>query len=379
MNRSPKTTPYGRKNETIEYWNSKDRIFEWRQHWEMVVNDTFASLQSETRIDCRSFKDQGREDELPTLHMGTAATNMERRAKREIQEGKPEAKVMHSDIGNINRQIKEHNRFIRELKAKMNAMIEAAKDFVGDLAKKLEGIRAKIIGNHYEESVLSHKIRYMESELNPAGARLEKYNMEVTKAGAANETAAKEIKKLEKELSACTPIQFIKKKQLQNQIQELQEQMKNRKDYLRSVARMCGYDSDEEYQELAAAYSAKFKDYQKLEKTVEQIRRDTARLSGKYQSEMNKADLSMAEALLDKREATRTEMEMAIRKELKETYGEDFAEGKFLNAKHNTDETLGIRENRGTIQQLMRDHTRPIKQTDGRKEPDKQETHHHHH
>ena len=152
-NRSPKTTPYGRKNEIIEYWNSKDRIFEWRQHWEKVVNDKFASLNSETRIDCRSFKDQGREDELPTLHMGTAATNMERRAEREIHEGKPEAYIAHSDIGNINKQIKEHNRFVRELKLKIDAMVEAAKDFVGELARKLEGIRAKIIGNKYEESI----------------------------------------------------------------------------------------------------------------------------------------------------------------------------------------------------------------------------------
>lgn len=70
VNRSPKTTPYGRKNEIIAYWDSKDRIFEWRQHWEKVVNDKFASLNSETRIDCRSFKDQGREDELPTLFDG---------------------------------------------------------------------------------------------------------------------------------------------------------------------------------------------------------------------------------------------------------------------------------------------------------------------
>lgn len=75
VNRTPKTTPYGRKNKIVEYWNSKDRIFEWRQNWEKTVNDEFASMQSEVRIDSRSFRDQGRENEVPTLHMGTAAIN----------------------------------------------------------------------------------------------------------------------------------------------------------------------------------------------------------------------------------------------------------------------------------------------------------------
>lgn len=90
VNRSPKTSPYGRKNKIVDYWNSKERIFEWRQYWEKVVNDEFTRNLSDIRIDSRSFKQQGRNDEVPTLHMGTAATNMEKRAKREIQEGIPE-------------------------------------------------------------------------------------------------------------------------------------------------------------------------------------------------------------------------------------------------------------------------------------------------
>ena len=119
MNRSPKTAPYGRKNKIVDYWNSKERIFEWRQYWEKVVNDEFTRNLSDIRIDSRSFKQQGRNDEVPTLHMGTAATNMEKRAKREIQEGIPEQMIERSDIGNINREIKEHNRFVRMLKEKM--------------------------------------------------------------------------------------------------------------------------------------------------------------------------------------------------------------------------------------------------------------------
>lgn len=379
VNRSPKTTPYGRKNEIIEYWDSKDRIFEWRQHWEKVVNEKFASINSETRIDCRSFKDQGREDELPTLHMGTAATNMERRATREIHEGKPEACVVHSDIGNINKQIKEHNRFVRELKAKIDAMVDAAKDFVGELAKKLEGIRAKIIGNKYEESVLSHKMGFMASKLNPEGERLEKYRVEITKAQKANEKAAKEIKKLKKELAACAPIQLLKKKQLQEQIQELQEQIETRKDYMQSIARMCGYASDSEYQEAMADYSAKYKDYKKLETTVDHIQQDTDQLTADYQSEMRKVEPDIAAELQEKREAARAEMETATKSKLQAKYGYGFEESKFADARYSTDEKLEIKRKRVNIKDTIKKNQMLIKQKE-EQTPDlaHKKSHHHH-
>ena len=80
-------------------------------------------------------------------------------------------------------------------------MVKAAKDFVGELARKVEGIRAKIIGNKYEENVLSHKLGFMSSKLVPEKERLDKYRIEITKAEKANASAAKEIKKLKKELA----------------------------------------------------------------------------------------------------------------------------------------------------------------------------------
>lgn len=380
VNRSPKTTPYGRKNEIIEYWDSKDRIFEWRQHWEKVVNDKFASLNSETRIDCRSFKDQGREDELPTLHMGTAATNMERRAEREIHEGKPEAYVVHSDIGNINKQIKEHNRFIRELKSKIDTMVEGAKDFVGELARKLEGIRAKIIGNKYEESILSHDMKFMASKMNSVAERLGKYRVEISKAEKANEKAAKEIKELKKELATCTTIQFLKKKQLQEQIQELQEQIETRKDYVQSIRRMCGYASDAEYQESAADYSAKYKDYKKMETIVEHLQQDNKQLSADYQTEISRADLSSVEELQKKREVARTEMETVTKSKLKEKYGYGFEEGRFADARRDTEEKLGIRANKVNIKRFIRDNKSPAEQEDKQTpELGNKKSYHHHH
>lgn len=342
VNRSPKTTPYGRKNKIIEHWNSKDRIFEWRQHWEKVVNDKFASLNAEPRIDCRSFKDQGREDELPTLHMGTAATNMERRAEREIHEGKSEDYVVRSDIGNINKQIKEHNKFVRELKDKIDAMVRAAKDFIGELARKLEGIRAKIIVNNYEEAMLLHTLGIMNSKLTPESERLQKYQIEITKVEKANEQTAKEIKKLKNELVSCSPLQFMKKKQLQEQIQELQEQIETRKDYMQSISRMCGIASNEEYEAAKQELNIKYNDIKKIEKAVEKLKEDTTDLTSEYISEMESAAPKDRIEISEKRAAERLDMEEATRSKLKEKYGDDYKEGKFAEARREADKKLNI-------------------------------------
>lgn len=364
VNRSPKTTPYGRKNEMIEHWNSKDRIFEWRQHWEKVVNEKFENMQSDTRIDCRSFKDQGRDDELPTLHMGTAATNMERRAERELHQGKPEAYVVHSDIGNINKQIKEHNKFVRELKAKIDAVVSVAKDFVGELARKLEGIRAKIIRNNYEEAVLSHKLGFMTSKLAPESERLQKYQTEISKAQKANDQAAKEIKKLKKERAACTSLQFMKKKELQEQIQELQEQIETRKDYMQSIARMCGFASTADYEAAKQDFNVKYKDYKKMESTIEGLQGNTAELTSEYISEMKVVSPDVMAEISEKCAEERTDMEATTKGMLHEKYGYGFEEGKFAEARHETDEKLGIKRGYTSATDQIRSNNEMIKEKD---------------
>jgi len=342
INRSPKTTPFGRKNEIIEYWNSKDRIFEWRQYWEKVVNDKFESLNSEIRIDSRSFKDQGLKEELPTLHMGTSATNMERRAEREIREGKSESEVVHSDIGNINKEIKKHNQFVREIKAKLKAMFDTAKEHIENLTKKLGSIRSKIIGNKYEESILSRKLNIMSSKLSQDNELLEKYNFEISKIGKANESDEDKIENLKNELDSCTPLQFMKKKQLQRQIQELQEHIETRNDYLRSISMMCGYTSESEYLEAKKDYLARYEAYKKLENSMSNLQEDIQRLYQNYQSEIKNVSQDAGKELLKEIKTGKTEAEAYILSDLSKKYGSSFESELFSDARLSTDKKLDM-------------------------------------
>lgn len=340
VNRTPKTTPYGRKNETVEYWNSKDRIFEWRQHWEKAVNDEFASIQSEVRIDSRSFKDQGREDEVPTLHMGTAAINMEKRADREIREGKSESEVTRSDIGNINRQIKEHNKFVRELKARFDEMAAKAKDFAEEVAKKLEAMRAKLIGNRYEETILTKKQRQMEAVLAPEGEVLEKYQTEFEKVEDANRHSADVIKRLNKELKERSPLQIKKKSEIQKQIQEEQGNIEHRSEYMQGIARMCKLPTEDDFKNAAKKHSNKVEDFGKLEKTIEAIQEDSEKLTVEYKATVEAIPQESKQAVKEKRAEDRPKAEAVVKDKLSSKNGELLDEDVLEASKKAVDKTI---------------------------------------
>lgn len=165
ISKTPRTTPYGRKNPTMEYLNSKEALMEWRRNWEDIVNQKFESLNSDIRIDSRSFTDQGRTDELPTIHMGVEATNLERRANRLTREGVPQHLIQHSYLGDINRDIREHNQIIQKLNESLLEAYKRTKDTFKHIAQKLELLRAQILGYKYQQQFLQQRKIYYKSQL----------------------------------------------------------------------------------------------------------------------------------------------------------------------------------------------------------------------
>ena len=340
VNRTPKTTPSGRKNEMVEYWNDKDRIFEWRQHWERTVNSEFEKMQSETRIDSRSFKDQGRVDEVPTLHMGTSATNMEKRAERELREGKAESEIKHSDIGNINKQIREHNKFVRELKANLDAMAAKAKGFVDEVAKKLEAMRAKLIGNRYEETILTKKQNQMEAALIPEAEVLDKYQTELQKVEDANRHSANEIKRLNKELKECSNLQIKKRTELQKQIQENHGNIEHRLEYMQGIARMCQLPTEEDFKNAAKEHSKRVDSFEKLGRTIKDIQDDSEQITAEYKATVDLIPEESKQAVEEKREEERPKAEAMIKDKLLSKHGEVLDKEVLESSKKVVDKTI---------------------------------------
>ena len=96
-----------RKVDTVD-WNSQEKAEVWRQAWADIANRYLAAQDRLERIDHRSYKRQGIE-QIPTVHMGVAATQMERRG-------------IVTDKGNLNREIREQNRLLKEVKRRIAAL-----------------------------------------------------------------------------------------------------------------------------------------------------------------------------------------------------------------------------------------------------------------
>ena len=101
-------------------WNDKDNTLLWRKAWADLTNDFLERNGSPQRIDHRSNAERGI-DEIPTVHMGVAACQMEK-------------KGIATEKGELNRNIQKANRLIREIRAQVGKL----KEWIADLFKARE-------------------------------------------------------------------------------------------------------------------------------------------------------------------------------------------------------------------------------------------------
>lgn len=98
---------------TLTDWDQKSNCELWRHNWEVKQNEYLERFQHPERISLKSFARQGIPD-APTIHLGPAITALER-------------KGVKTDLGNLNREIREHNKILHELGsmiAKLKAIIQ---------------------------------------------------------------------------------------------------------------------------------------------------------------------------------------------------------------------------------------------------------------
>ena len=105
------------KEDTVD-WNEQYHGQEWRTGWETVQNRYLEMVNSPVRVDLRSYEKQGL-DIIPTVHMGAAVTQMERRG-------------IQTNIGNLNRDITAANRLMQSIRQ----MVRHLKGWIADLKEK---------------------------------------------------------------------------------------------------------------------------------------------------------------------------------------------------------------------------------------------------
>ena len=89
-------------------WNQRGNAEKWRAAWAAYTNRALEAAGRPERIDHRSYKRQG-VDIIPSVHMGPAASQMERRGIQTVK-------------GNINREIAADNKLLKEIKARITRL-----------------------------------------------------------------------------------------------------------------------------------------------------------------------------------------------------------------------------------------------------------------
>lgn len=95
-------------------WNSHENAEKWRAAWADYANRALAANGRPERIDHRSYERQGIE-QIPTIHMGPAAMQMEKRGIRTMK-------------GDANRQIDADNKLLKEIKARITRIYNWSKE-----------------------------------------------------------------------------------------------------------------------------------------------------------------------------------------------------------------------------------------------------------
>ena len=98
-------------------WNNRENAEKWRAAWAAYANRALEAAGRPERIDHRSYERQGIE-KIPSVHMGPAASQMERRGIR-------------TEKGDLNRQIADDNKLLKELKARITRIYNWTKEQAG--------------------------------------------------------------------------------------------------------------------------------------------------------------------------------------------------------------------------------------------------------
>lgn len=113
------------KEDTVD-WKEQYHGQEWRTGWETVQNRYPEMVNSPVRVDLRSYEKQGL-DIIPTVHMGAAVTQMERRG-------------IQTNIGNLNRDIKAANRMMSVIRS----TIQNLRDWISDILEARKELMAEM-------------------------------------------------------------------------------------------------------------------------------------------------------------------------------------------------------------------------------------------
>ena len=317
----PKSTKYGRQNPISERWNSDEQVILWRKAWADISNLYLERAGADARIDYRSHAERGL-DEQPTIHEGVTARALEK-------------KGILSDRCEMNRQIRVDNALLRELKAQVKKLMDAAKNTIPILAEKLETLRQNMIVFRYQllhiakgKSRLLSQVDLLQSDLTCYAQLIRQIKGK-----------SKERKMLLAEKKNTPVLHVVKHRELSQRITELTEDIEELKSKKATLLRILDCD-DTAMADFKKDLASKKKNLMELEQHEQKYTSelDTA-LQQYHHMEGQAQDIDSTE-LQKARLSSRSEKENTAVQKLQDAYAEQFDPAVMSEAKRNISELL---------------------------------------
>lgn len=209
VNKQPKTRK--EPNPVIQEWNEKDSVFLWRERWASACNEALERNGLDVRIDHRSYEEQGK-NRLPQSHLGPQVWQMEKKGIR-------------TDKGELNRQIKRNNRFLKTFEEQIKELEAKEKEYLEKTAARLEGLRARAVACAYERISLSVILTAMENEEQDELARAAVLAKSVEQILRAIDGLTEATGQAKQELSSLSPLEYKRKQSLKAFILQNEKQI----------------------------------------------------------------------------------------------------------------------------------------------------------
>ena len=211
-------------------WDNQGNAEMWRHDWEVIQNRYLEMANRPERVSLKSYQRQGIE-QIPTVHMGPAAAAMERKGIR-------------TDIGNLNRDIRESNRVMAGIRRTIASLVS----WLADVKKAIAEIEAEP-KEVYLVDLLSQRFEERRSERSEWTSRKGKINAGV-----------KDLQRFSDITSYLREKKILTVEDLESQMQELQDAVSPLKEKIKKAeARIAQirkiHEYAEQYNQTAAVHS----------------------------------------------------------------------------------------------------------------------------
>ena len=331
----PKSTKYGRQNPISERWNSDEQLILWRKAWADISNLYLERAGADARIDHRSHTERGL-DEQPTIHEGVTARALEK-------------KGILSDRCEINRQIRADNALLRELKAQVKKLMDAAKNTIPVLAEKLETLRQNMIIFRYQLLHIAKGKSALHSQVDILQSDLARYAQLIRRI----KGQSKERKMLLAEKKNTPVLHVVKHRELSQHIAELTEDIEELKPEKATLLRILGCD-DVDIADFKKDLASQKKNLMDLEQHEQKYTSelDTA-LQQYHHLEGQTQDIDSTE-LQKSRLSLRPEKENTAAQKLQEAYAGQYDPAIMSEAKQDVSKLMNEKIERHSVLEFIR-------------------------